>query len=262
MKTLRALSIISFLFYSTSFAQSVLKITMKDGNVVKGASTLTKINITTAYGKLDIPLKNIYSIKLGIQPANNTSTLENKVTLDLIEIDNQFIVCGQSDIKMLELKTDYGMLSISRDKMASIDITDAAEGNNSYRLQASKNISANPADGWVNTGIVLKSGQSFSLSSSGEISLASLSNAKCSPDGQLYDETTGESFSYDLKKTNKPTFGSVVYRIGETGEVIKSGNELETNAYTSGTLYLSIYDLSYTAANGGYYTVKVNVEAQ
>jgi len=55
-------------------------LTLKDGNVVTGEAKITNLTLTTDYGKLVIPIKNVTSIQLGIHPDNaQKSKLENLV---------------------------------------------------------------------------------------------------------------------------------------------------------------------------------------
>lgn len=46
-------------------------LTLKDGNVVTGTTGVKEITLITSYGKLEIPIKNVSSITLGIHPAES-----------------------------------------------------------------------------------------------------------------------------------------------------------------------------------------------
>ena len=54
-----------------------------------------------------------------------------------------------------------------------------------------------------------------------------------------------------------PSYGNLVYKIGDTGTTTKAGSKFSGVAETSGMLYLSIYETVYNASNSGYYSVKV-----
>lgn len=56
-----------------------------------------------------------------------------------------------------------------------------------------------------------------------------------------------------------PTYGQVVYKIGETGEALKAGKKSTIKVNNSGMLYLSIYETVFNVANKGSYNVKVKV---
>ncbi|MBL7917847.1 MAG: hypothetical protein JNM96_05590 [Bacteroidia bacterium] len=132
-----------------------------------------------------------------------------------------------------------------------------------FKLMANKHISGNQNGGWFKTGITLKSGQKFSISANGEVTLASLSNSIYKPDGSTKasgatDYTGGE---YDGGTGNTyPTYGMVVYKIGEASyENLKAGAKFTGSAKTSGMLYISIYETVYNANNKGSYNVKISV---
>ena len=67
------LSVVAFGQNKTEFT-----LTLKDGNVVTGETKVSNITLSTDYGKLEIPIKNVTSIELGIHPDNSQKTnLEN-----------------------------------------------------------------------------------------------------------------------------------------------------------------------------------------
>lgn len=188
--------------------------------------------------------------------------------LDVLTIDNLFTMGGTYAFTKLDVKTEYGTLSIPKEKIKSMDVsllTAASNGEFSFRLLANKNISGNQNGGWLKTGITLKSGQSFQISATGEIVLASLSNGKYKPDG-TYKTTASadvtapvESASdYDTGNSTYPIYGQVIYRIGESAtEMNKAGKKFSGIAKQSGSLYLSIYETVFNQSNTGSYNVKV-----
>ena len=175
---------------------------------------------------------------------------------DILSIDNQYTMGGTYEFSKLDVKTEYGNLSIPKEKIKTIDISYINEnGTNdfSFKLIASKNISGNNNGGWLKTGIMLKSGQKFSITASGEVSLASLSNQKYHPGGSASESTSDYSDA-----TTYPTYGNVVYKIGEQSTTaLRAGAKFNGTAASAGMLYLSIYETVFNAANTGSYSVKV-----
>lgn len=186
---------------------------------------------------------------------------------DVLSIDNDYVIGGSFEFSKLDVKTEYGTLSIPKEKINSIDITvinPAGSNEFSFKLNASKNISSNGNGGWLKTGILLKSGQRFSVSASGEVVLASLSNQKYHPDGS-YEAATGEKYpapaSYEGDTGNYPSYGQVVYKIGESNtNPMRAGAKFSGTANTSGMLYIAIYETVYNAGNSGSYNVKITLK--
>ena len=175
---------------------------------------------------------------------------------DIVSIDNQYTMGGTYEFSKLDVKTEYGNLSIPKEKIKTIDISYINEnGANdlSFKLIASKNISGNNNGGWLKTGIMLKSGQKFSIISTGEVTLASLSNQKYHPGG-----SATETSDYTSDATTYPTYGNVVYKIGEQSMTpLRAGGKFNGTSASAGMLYLSIYETVFNAANTGSYSVKV-----
>jgi hypothetical protein len=317
------------------FAQKPAEVSVKlrDGSNVSGTAALPDVSLVTDYGKLQIPLKNVSSIKVGIPtdkatgdkaiaflkqlsstsdeakkgayeelvklgvkaipaidkfindpknqneysgeytPDNALSELRSANNVDVntsendeVSIDNGYLIGGVFDFAKLDVKTAYGNLSIPKEKIKSIDVTYIGDGTSNemnFKLNASKNISANQAGGWLKTGVMLKNGQKFSIISSGEVTLASLSNQKYHPDGS-YETATGEKYpstaatSEESSATAYPSYGNVVYKIGEASTTnLKAGAKLNGTAVGSGMLYIAIYETVYNAANSGSYNVKI-----
>ena len=186
---------------------------------------------------------------------------------DEVSIDNGYLMGGVFEFAKLDVKTEYGNLSIPKEKIKTIDVTFINEnGSNemNFKLTGAKNISSNQAGGWLKTGIMLKNGQKFSIIASGEVTLASLSNQKYHPDGS-YESATGEKYPTTATATDEysttatyPSYGNVVYKIGETSTQNLKANMKTTNTSVgSGMLYISIYETVYNAANSGSYSVKI-----
>jgi hypothetical protein len=336
MKKTKITSLLAALLITYSvFAQKPAEVSVKlrDGSNVTGTAALPDVTLITDYGKLQIPLKNVSSIKVGIPtdkavtekaiaylkqlsstsedakkgayeeliklgvkaiPAidafmndsknqndyNGEYTPDNAINelrstngidantsdKDEVTIENGYLMGGVFEFTKLDVKTEYGNLSIPKEKIKNIDVTYMGEsGSNemTFKLMGSKNISSNQNGGWLKTGIMLKNGQKFSVLATGEIVLASLSNQKYHPDGS-YETATGEKYPTTAATdeysttTAYPSYGNVVYKIGETStQTLKAGAKLNGTAVGSGMLYLAVYETVFNAANSGSYSVRV-----
>jgi hypothetical protein len=328
---------IALLVSFTAFAQSdvELKLTLRDGNVMSGTSKIVSVSLITDFGKLEIPIKNVTALDLGIStdkttsdkvsglikqlsnsneqmrksaydelvkmdikaiPAINnilySSTYESEPTTytdytadaallelqskynvtdgfsskDVISIDYEYSMGGKYDFAKIDLKTEYGTLSIPKEKIKHIDVMftgDAGDSDLTFKLLATKHISSNTNGGWFKTGIMVKAGQKLTITASGEVTFASLSGSKYKPDGSIVGSaTTTESYEGDYNYgSTYPTYGNVVYKIGETStQVLKAGAKFSGTVQASGMLYISIYETVYNAANTGSYTVKISLK--
>ncbi|MDP3557823.1 MAG: hypothetical protein Q8T03_10645 [Bacteroidota bacterium] len=202
-----------------------------------------------------------------IQSSNNLSSDLPKE--DILTIDNIYLMGGNYNFTKLDIKTEYGNLSVPKEKIKTIDISVAMEpgsGEYSFKLNATKHISGNTNGGWLKTGVVLKNGQRFTLQTTGEVMLASLSNSKYKPDGSSKAETATEwtkpygNEDEGGSSGGYPSYGQVVYRIGDgSSENLKAGSKFNGTAKKSGMLYISIYETVYNAANKGSYNVKLSL---
>jgi hypothetical protein len=189
---------------------------------------------------------------------------------DVITMDNNYTMGGSYNFTKMDVKTEYGNLSVPKEKIKSIDVSVAIEpgkGEFSFKLVASKNITGNTAGGWLKTGVMLKAGQRFTITANGEVTLASLSNSKYKPDGSSKAESAteftkpyGSSEGDEYSGGGYPTYGQVVYKIGENStENLKAGAKFSGTAKQSGMLLISIYETVYNASNKGSYNVKVSL---
>lgn len=320
-----------------SFAQEVeVRLTLRDGNTMSGTTKMSNVTLVTDYGKLEVPIKNITSIDMGItsdkstadkvenmvKQLNNSSedirkntynqltamdisaipalsdllyspkyepgtytdyTPESALTelkskynvsddfqsKDIVTIDNQYTMGGTYSFGKVDLKTEYGTLTIPKEKIQHMDVmySSPVEGEMTFKLYASKHISANLIGGWLKTGIIVKSGQKVNITATGEVTFASLSGSKYKPDGTVSGSTGesyggeeyGDDYNYSASSTY-PTYGNVVYKIGEDGYVMKAGAKFNGTMASNGMLYLAIYETVYNAANTGSYTVKVSLK--
>jgi len=311
-----------------------LKLTLRDGNVVSGTSKIASVSLTTAYGKLEVPIKNVTALDLGIvsdkattdkvgnlikqlsnsneqmrktaydelvkmdikaipaisdfiysskyEPSTYTdftadaaigelqskfNVLDNISDKDVVSIDYEYSMGGIYEFAKIDLKTEYGTLSIPKEKIKHIDVMytgDSGSGDMTFKLLATKHISSNTSGGFLKTGIMLKQGQKFSITASGEVTFASLSGSKYKPDGSIAGTTTAPIADYEGdygSGSTYPAYGNVVYKIGETStQVLKAGAKFNGVAATSGMLYISIYETVYNASNTGSYTVKISLK--
>lgn len=329
--------------------KTAVRVELRDGSSISGTAKIDKVILNTAFGKLDIPAKNISRIKIGIvedqsqksivinllkqlnseSEATRKNAYENLLKLnagaipiienaifndisisnnkysdytadaalfelklihgidetnnfqDIVTIDEEFTIGGRYEFSKLELNTDYGNLSIPREKISNIEILytigDASK-EREFKLIASKHITANEEGGWLKTGIMVKSGQQINISVTGQVTFASLSGSTYNADGKAIGNTLlDDPFAirqvsdflsdievfdnqYDVYETKYPQYGNVVYKIGENGSIQKAGSKFSTIAKQNGMLYISIYETVYNPANKGSYNVKVSVK--
>ncbi|MGZ3900241.1 MAG: hypothetical protein ACXVNQ_07685 [Bacteroidia bacterium] len=269
----------------TEKAKSHLKIlaTSNSDDTRKGAYTdLVKLGIKAIPAINDFfnDPKNIsdestytgeYTIDNALSEIKSSANLNHDAPMeDVLTMDNNYTMGGSYNFTKMDIKTEYGNLSIPKEKIKSIDVSVAIEpgkGEFSYKLMASKNISGNTSGGWLKTGVTLKAGQRFTITANGEVTLASLSNSKYKPDGSSKAEgaadytkpyNSGEEGEYS--SGGYPTYGQVVYKIGESStETLKAGAKFSGTAKTSGVLMIAIYETVYNANNKGTYNVKVSL---
>lgn len=210
-----------------------------------------------------------YTIDNALAELRSNYNVEDGTPIDdVVLIGSQYTMGGTYDFQKLDVKTEYGNLSIPKDKIKSIEVSVmATAGGNEVvlKLMASKHISGNQNGGWLKTGITLKQGQKFTVISSGEVVLASLSNQKYKPDGS-YVATNGTTYpstgaGSDEYASSYPTYGNVVYKIGDkSADNLRAGAKFTGTANASGMLYLAIYETVYNSANSGSYTVKISLK--
>jgi hypothetical protein len=197
-----------------------------------------------------------YTVEMAYEILLSRSGLtKNFKTKDVLQTSGETSVEGTYDFQTLALETDYGKLSIARSKISSFTITfrDVVNSNSgSFKLFSNLHISGNMNGGWMNTGILVKAGQNITISANGSITLQSLSGNSYTPDGGV----NGSPGPND----NIPSYGSLIFKIGETGQTIKAGQLYSGKAQYTGIIYLSIYETVYNAANTGMYSAKVTVD--
>lgn len=327
-KVLLFLSIFGISLITYSQNKTEFTLSLKDGNVVTGTTKITKVSLVTDYGKLEIPIKNVTTIELGIhadysqkskisnlikQLSNSNTEMresayksitelsvsaipvveeimfsseynpgefsdyslsnalnelkvahnvtDNYKNKDVVFVDYEFSMGGKYSFSSIELKTEYGTLTIPREKIVKIDVMffDASDGGmKTFKLFATTHISGNNNGGWLKTGIMVKTGQNMNIIATGEVTFASLSGNKYKPDGS-YKGSTSDKFTPNASNSTYPAYGNAIFKIGESGKSISAG-AYNGKAEATGMLYLSIYETVYNASNTGFYIVKLKVK--
>lgn len=201
-----------------------------------------------------------FGVEAALNYVKSQYGIENYIQDDIISLQDDFRFPGILDISIIEIETEFGTLSIPREKVISVEIMadpDAQNNARTFKLEANLHISANVNGGWLKTGIKLNKGQKFTLESKGEIVMASLSNQTHKPNGAYLPPGGAWSTGNDHDINALPIFGNVLYRIGDAGAMLKAGTKISTTANASGMLYLSIYETVFNVANSGNYSVKV-----
>lgn len=202
---------------------------------------------------IDFTPENLLSdlkLKYGVDDSYNDK--------DIVTIDYDYKMGGAYSLKSVSLKTEFGSLEIPKEKIKTVDITYSSndESSKTYKLLASKHISGNANGGWLKTSVTVKSGQKINITANGEVVLASLSNGKYNPNGAV-GATNSSIGEEDYSGSTYPTYGNLVYKIGESGTAMKAGASFNGAVNASGVLYISIYETVYNAANTGSYNVKI-----
>ncbi|MCX8479347.1 MAG: hypothetical protein ORN56_06120 [Chitinophagales bacterium] len=208
-----------------------------------------------------VAMNNVeYTIPAAINVLMAKYGIDEKTAInDIVKYDNDFVLEGTCNLgEKIEVSTAYGLMAIPRNDVVTMTLTpithESGPSSRQYAVMGNKNISANNEGGFLNTGIVLKPGQTFTISASGKVTLASLSGNVYAPDGGI-----NGSPAPDDGGTNAPTYGALVFKIGEGGELVKAGTSYKGKATVGGTLYLAIYETVFNAGNSGSFKVKVKV---
>lgn len=200
---------------------------------------------------------NLYTLEQVVSDLKSKFNFdENVQEKDIIYIDGQYIMGGSYIFPSVDIKTEFGPLTIPKEKISKLEITyvPASEGETSkiINLAASKYITGNQNGGWYRTGINVSKGQRVTITASGEITLASLSNAKYNPNGAVGTDTGNT-----IAGGTYPTYGQLVYKIGESGQSYVAGSKFNGTMQATGMLYISIYETVYNSANTGSYNVNI-----
>jgi hypothetical protein len=173
---------------------------------------------------------------------------------DVLQTNGATSIEGSYEFESIALETDYGRISVNRSKISSIsvifrEVDNVGTGN--FKLFANQHIAGNTNGGWVNTGILARKDQVIKIIASGQVNLASLSNNAYTPDGGV-NGSPGP-------KSGEPSYGCLVFKIGENGPVMKAGDNYLGKSGATGIIYVSIFESVFNAANTGTYSAKVSV---
>jgi hypothetical protein len=209
-----------------------------------------------------------YTVDAAYNEIKSNSNYSNDVSFeDEILIDNTYTMGGTYNFSKLDVKTEYGNLSVPKEKIKKFEIFISSVTNNAinFKLNANKHISGNSNGGWLKTGIQVKAGQKISVTANGEITLASLSNTKYKPDGSSKGASaTSYTPPYNREEDDEyddggyASYGQIVYKVGE-GELNKINVKGSNKIKSSGMLYISIYETVYNAGNSGSYQVNIKL---
>jgi hypothetical protein len=197
----------------------------------------------------DISVQTLYEVMLAKYKVSRNYSLN-----DILTYKDEFRIEGNFDFSSLLLDTDYGRIKIERNDIDRIDVKIVSQGlsnNNTFKLFSNQHVSGNKDEGWVNTGILVKKGDKITITSKGQIVLASLSGNTYTADGGV-NGTLGVEGS-------KPSYGQVVYKISQSGTERIAGDNFSGYGAQTGILFLAIYESVYNSANSGYYTTNVKV---
>ena len=222
---------------------------------------MTAIPVLESYLDKDNCAYTEYGVEAAYNYVKGVYGIENYLPEDIITLNGDYRFPGMLDITILEIETEFGTLTIPREKVVSLEIIPDESGENSvrsFKLEANQHISANVNGGWLKTNIKLNKGQKFSIESKGEIVMASLSNQTHKPSGAYLPPGGTWTAGNDHDVNALPIFGNVVYRIGDTGAMLKAGTKISAVDNSAGVLYLSIYETVFNAANSGNYAVRVS----
>lgn len=173
---------------------------------------------------------------------------------DVVIYNDVYSLEGRIDFDDITIDAGYARLRIDRGEIDLIDVRLVARGlpnNKVFKLFANQHIAANDEDGWLNTGILVKKGETIEIESTGQVVLASLSGNIYTPDGGV----NGTPAPDDLQEA----YGAVVFRVGRNGSPRVAGEAFSGDAERTGIIYISIREAVFNPANSGYYNTRVRV---
>lgn len=174
---------------------------------------------------------------------------------DVVTYQDKYQMEGTYAFDDISVGTDYGKIRIKRNRINLIEVkivNEGLENQKAFKLFANRYVSGNSEGGWLNTGILVKQGETLKMSANGQVTLASLSGNIYTPDGGMNGSAgpLGEQLN----------FGNVVFKVGQSGKVQKAGANYKGVANQTGIVYISIYESVFNSANNGFYNVNVRVD--
>ncbi len=124
-----------------------LKLTLRDGNIVSGTSKMASISLSTAYGKLEIPIKNVTALDLGITSDKATNDKVMNLIKQLSNSNEQmrktaFDELVKMDIKAIPAISDF----IYSSKYEPSTYTDYTADGALSDLQSKHNVESTVSD--------------------------------------------------------------------------------------------------------------------
>lgn len=141
-----AFLILATIISTVVFAQNKTEftLTLKDGNVVTGEAKVSNIILTTDYGKLEIPIKNVTTIELGIHPDNSKKTKLENLTKQLSNSNEEMRGNAYKEITSMSASIIPVLEEISySSNYIPGDFNDYSLSNAISELKATHNISNN-----------------------------------------------------------------------------------------------------------------------
>jgi hypothetical protein len=255
------------------------EVTFSDSSQVKMSITLTEIPITTQFGKLVVPIKEVKKIERQVKV--------NAKQVDRIETTD-FPIQGSIELTQFKVQTkQFGETTLKFDMVKAlrkISGTDIADG---IEVDAEKYAKQN-FQKWLETSIEVDSNQSLKITATGKIdqwpqtpgqyiSTPRGTGASVSiPFGLTYptqvnavDNNIDRGFGAGgppgmppgMMARVRPSSGSLIGKIGENGTAFVIGESFHVKkAPASGKLYLIIAPSNWGNESTGKYEVKVAAE--
>ena len=105
MKKIIGVVIVSFFALCLNAQNDVeLKLTLRDGNVVSGTSKMASVSLNTAYGKLEIPIKNVTALDLGISSDKTTNDKVANLVKQLSNSNEQMRKTAFDELVKMDIK--------------------------------------------------------------------------------------------------------------------------------------------------------------
>ncbi len=180
-----------------------------------------------------------------------------KVWIDEDTVETtDFTVVGKITPAKFEITSKYGELTVALGEI--VEAARPVDSRESIRKSVSVQGTNLAQRSFKSTGIRVQAGDRVTISSSGSIVTSPWgSNASSGPDGMP---------NYGWYVPNSIAGGSLVYRIGDKGQITKAGSKVSFTAKSSGTLQLAIGMMAEYANEGynfpGEFKSKIKVDPQ
>lgn len=256
LRTLSAILMIGLMAIS-AFADTIR---LKDGSIIKGKiTTFSDGRFVVVIGEggrrreLSFSAADVESVAFDSQPASNRASSSQSAA---VKTPPKVIVSDASNSdtkpKSSEPVAERSDEPIVDRPQVPVNTTPIRKASSAKPIEVSVKVMAdNTANGWTNSGWVVKKGQKIRISGSGEISLG---GGKMTQAGGLYDI---EDESKLLKAV--PT-GALIAVIGDdNNDFIYIGTSREFVAARDGALFLGVNEGNLND-NSGAFEVKIEIE--